>query len=111
MTTLLPIWPAPPTGAGLTALKTAKQQIPDAPLVTPVRSVPGSPGRVLAIGTPPPFLCDYALVETSTSPGLQKALEWTLGLREDERGMTVLKKLQQIFGAETREIFDDNQTS
>ena len=108
---LLPLWPSVPIGGALAALKQAKQQIPDAPLIQPVRAVPGSPGRVLAIGTPPPFLCDYALVETSTSPGLQKALEWTLGLREDERGMTVLKKLQQIFGAETMEIFDDNQTS
>lgn len=108
---LLPLWPSVPTGGALAALKQAKQQIPDAPLIQPVRAVPGSPGRVLAIGTPPPFLCDYALVETSTSPGLQKALEWTLELCEDERGMTVLKKLQQIFGAETREITDEDVLS
>ena len=109
MTQLLPIWPAPPTGAGLTALKTAKQQIPNAPLVTPVRAVPGSPGRILALGERPPFLCDYALVAEPTPERIKPTLEWVLGLREDERGMTVLKKLQQLFGPETKEITDENE--
>lgn len=103
----LPIYPSVPSGDILAALKVAKAQIPDAPTVQPVRAVPGSPGRILAIGSPPPFLCDYALVGEPTPERLQIALEWVLGLREDSRGMTVLKKLQQIFGPETVEVFDE----
>lgn len=109
MTTPLAIWPSVPTGGALAALKQAKQQIPDAPLVSPVRAVPGSPGRVLAIGERPPFLCDYALVAEATPERIKPALEWVLGLREDERGMTVLKKLKQIFGPETTEVTREDE--
>lgn len=103
----LPIYPSVPSGDTLAALKSAKQQIPDAPLVQPVKAVPGSPGRILAIGSPPPWLCDYALVGEPTPERLKPALEWALGLKEDDRAMTILKKLQHIFGPETREIFND----
>lgn len=106
--TILPLYPSVPSGEILAALKVAKEQIPEAPLVQPVRAVYGSPGRVLAIGQQPPFLCDYALVGEPTVERLQIALEWVLGLREDSRGMTVLKKMQQIFGSETVEVTDEN---
>lgn len=87
-------------------IKTAKEKIDCNFKVQLCKAVPGSPGRVLAIGSKPPFLCDYALVQQPTVERLQAALEWILELREDTRGMTILKKMKQIFGEETIEVTD-----
>lgn len=62
--------------------------------------------RVLAVGSRPPFLCDYALTSERTSPeGWQRALRWVLGVEpEDPKATTVLDTLTSIFGPGTREV-------
>lgn len=104
----LPIWAPEPSGDILAALRAAKAQIHTDILITPVKAVPGSPGRVLAFGSPPPWLCDYALIGQVVPERIKPALEWALGLREDDRPMTVLRKMQQIFGSETREVNNEH---
>lgn len=61
--------------------------------------------RILAVGSRPPFLCDYALVSERTGPqGWKAAVAWALELIEDERSTTVLDTLRSIFGAGVREL-------
>lgn len=73
-------------------------------LVTPVKAVPGSPGRILAIGEKPPFVCDYALVAKPTVESIKNALEWVLGDHDDPRARTVVQVLEEIFGNGVKEI-------
>lgn len=74
-------------------------------VVRPALAFPGTPHRVLAIGSRPPFLCDYALVGEATEPArLADAIGWVLGEREDENATTVLDMLLWIFGPGVREI-------
>lgn len=59
--------------------------------------------RVLAIGSRPPFFCDYALVHESSPPaGWHAALLWVLGIVPvDSRATTMLDTVRSIFpGAE-----------
>ena len=104
----LPVWPQKPEGQTLEMLKQAKQQLNISLLISPVKAVPGSPGRVLAIGSKPNFLCDYAYVATPTVESLTAALEWCLGLKEDARGVTIGRMLSEIIGGEVREIATDS---
>lgn len=62
--------------------------------------------RVLAVGSRPPFLCEYALVTERTSPeGYVRALCWVLGIsRIDEKATTILDTMTAIFGPGTREV-------
>lgn len=73
-------------------------------LITPAKAVPGGVGRVLAIGVKPDFVCDYAFVPDTKSPGLIAAMEWALTDKEDPRAVTVEDMMKQIFGPETKEI-------
>lgn len=67
--------------------------------------------RILAVGSKPPFLCDYALIgPRSDSPGLAAALAWTLGLTEDDRATTILDTLNARWPG-TREISDEELAS
>ena len=104
--TPLPVFPTVPTGDTLTALKTAKSQLNTRVLIQPVKAVPGSPGRILAIGSKPNFLCDYAYVAEPTVESLTAALSWCLGLKEDARGVTIGRMLSEIMGGEVREVDD-----
>ena len=70
----------------------------------PENAVPGSPGRVLAIGSKPDFICDYAYVANPTVESLTAALAWCLGLKEDSRGVTMGKMLSEYFGEGVKEI-------
>lgn len=73
--------------------------------VRPVVAVPGSPGRVLAIGRVPGFIAEYARVESTSSPGFQAAVNWTLDASiQDPRATTLAQQLSAIFGAEVREL-------
>lgn len=62
--------------------------------------------RVLAVGSRPPFLCEYALVTERTSPeGYVRALRWVLGLAEsDPKATTILDTLNSILGPGVREV-------
>ena len=100
----LPIYPSVPTGDGLAAIKKAKAAIKSDLLVKPVRAIPGSPGRILAIREKPNFVCSYALVENPTEENLKPALEWILGLNENYKGYGAIVMLREIFGLEVTEI-------
>lgn len=102
----LPVWPQKPEGQTLEMLKQAKQQLQTSLLISPERAAPGSPGRVLAIGSKPNFLCDYAYVAEPTVESLTAALSWCLGLKEDARGVTIGRMLSEIMGGEVREVDD-----
>ena len=67
--------------------------------------------RVLAIGTRPPFLCDYALVTETTSPeGFERALRWVLHLVEDDpKATTILDTLTAHFGPGVHEVTPEEQ--
>lgn len=61
--------------------------------------------RVLAWGTPPPFLCAYALVDPlGTDRALGEGLAWVLHEGEYEAAMEIEDRLATIFGAKVREI-------
>lgn len=102
--TPLPMWPQKPQEPLLSLLKQAKQQLNTSLLISPVKAVPGSPGRVLAIGSKPDFICEYAYVANPTVESLTAALAWCLGLKEDVRGITMGKMLSEYFGEGVKEI-------
>lgn len=45
----LPIYPSKPTESDLAILKAAKGMVATTVLIKPVRAVPGSPGRIIAL--------------------------------------------------------------
>jgi hypothetical protein len=87
------------------------------PKVRPVNCGPqGLPdttldARVLAIGSPPPFICHYFLVgEDAGQEEFTRAMTWVLGLvEEDERANMVIDTMRRVFGPETREISEEEQ--
>jgi hypothetical protein len=85
-------------------LKEAKAQMNISTLLKPVRAVIGSPGRVLAIGKKPEWICEYAYVKEPSTQSFKEALEWILGIREDPRGITVIRTLKEIFGPSVQEL-------
>jgi hypothetical protein len=105
----LPVYPSAPTGDVLSAIKEAKASMSTSILIKPVRAVPGSPGRILAIGKRPDFLCDYALVEEPTASSIKPALEWILDLRDDYKGYSAIVLLREVFGRDVEEITDGTQ--
>lgn len=68
--------------------------------------LPALDARVLAIGSRPPFLCDYALTSERTSlEGMVRALRWVLGVESDDpKATTILDTMTAAFGPGTREI-------
>lgn len=66
-------------------------------------------GRVLAIGSRPPFLCDYALVsERTSSEGWIRAFCWVTGMAERDSKATLIEDIIIAqFGPGTREITAD----
>jgi Asp-tRNA(Asn)/Glu-tRNA(Gln) amidotransferase B subunit len=100
----LPIYPNKPTGAELEMIKQAKAMVDTDILVQPVRAVQGSPGRVIALRERPHWICDYAYIPNPNVNSLKEAIEWALEIKEDPRGVTVLRTLKEIFGEGTREL-------
>ena len=47
---------------------------------------------------PPPFLCDYALIQSGSVKGFTAALLWFFGIKEDERVITIQQMLSRIMG-------------
>lgn len=105
--TPLPTYPRKPTGDDLTLLKQAKALVDTDKLIIPVDAVVGSPGRILALREKPDWICDYAYVQNPTIESVKAALEWILNDTEDGRGMTVIRKLTEIFGPGVKEIADN----
>lgn len=58
----LPIWPHTATPERLAMVKRAKLEIGVPFAVQPAPAVLGSPGRILAFGEVPPFLCETVLI-------------------------------------------------
>jgi hypothetical protein len=88
-----------------TTIRIAKASLGLPYAVRPALAFPGTPHRVLAIGSRPPFLCDYALIgEHTEADRIAQAVGWVLGEREDENATTVLDMLLWIFGPGVREI-------
>ena len=100
----LPIYPSKPTGDDLAMLKAAKEQVVTTSLIKPVKAVPGSPGRIIALCDKPNWICEYAYIPNPNPDSMKAALEWALGLTEDSRGVTVIKTLREIFGPGVREV-------
>jgi hypothetical protein len=88
-------------------LKQAKASLKSTILIQPVDAVPGSPGRILALREPLPWLADHALVKNPTLESITAALSYCMGLNDDPRATTVIKVLRETFGEETREIATD----
>lgn len=61
--------------------------------------------RVLAWGTPPPVMCEYALVtDESTDQEVEDALAWVLGEDGPDVGLTYENLLTHLLGPGVREI-------
>lgn len=88
-------------------LKAAKEELGLPFIVQPAKAVPGGEGRVLAIGRKPDFVCDYAYVESTKSPGFITAFDWATSDKIDSRAVTAEEMMQELFGPQTREVTDD----
>ena len=100
----LPIYPGLPSSEVMGMIKEAKAQVGTNTLVKPVRAVKGSPGRILAIGEKPDWICEYAYIKEPSTQSFKEALEWILGIREDPRGVTIIRTLREIFGPDVQEL-------
>jgi len=97
--------------ADLAPIKAAKLALGIEAKVIPIGvatlvDLPNLNARVLAVGTRPPFICEYALTTAGTSgAGWQRALSWVLGETEyDDKATTIEDIMVSMFGAGTREI-------
>lgn len=110
---LLPIlWSNPPTDADWAALSAARSTAGHTEQIRPARAVHGSPGRILALGTHPDWVCEYAMVEDLTdSVSLALALGWCLGLNEYDNTPAEEEQLSRMMGCtitlkSVEEIYD-----
>ena len=100
---------------GLTAedvqrIKQAKQSLGLPYTVQLARAVPEGESRVLALETPPPFICDYFMVESTLDANLRDAVEWVLGERGDDfRIVTMTEMLEETLGGPVMEVEDANE--
>jgi len=99
--------------ADLAPVKAAKLALEVTEIVRPfgvstLGELPDLFTRVLAIGTRPPFLCDYALVSERTSPeGYQRALAWVLHIVGDDPKATTIADILGSFWPGVREMSAD----
>lgn len=108
MTDLLPlaVWGNPEPG-DLEALKAAKAALQLPYLIVPVPAVAGSPTRVLALRSAPPFIADFMGVrDPQAEPErLIEAMRWALDPRiENKSASLIVEQLQAVFGPGLREI-------
>jgi hypothetical protein len=97
-------YPLPPEITEVTKRAFMSLDLPFA--VVPVPANPGEPGRILALGALPPFVCDCAPVADATNEdSVRNAIRWVLTAPQgDENGYMVLDYLKAAFGPETREL-------
>lgn len=102
---VLPIlWGWEPSTFDWARLKGAKTRVAPDVVIQPVRAVPGSPGRVLAIGRIPHWICEYWLIQPE-DPDIDAALAWALGLGDGGfNAVTEEQMLSEALGVEVREI-------
>lgn len=73
--------------------------------IKPVAAVAGSPGRVLAIGTAPPFVGnDWIGIYETSSPDLRDAVKWVLVGGDHPKGHYILDNLRDVFGPNLVEL-------
>lgn len=95
------------TDEDLQRIREAKQSLGLPFLVQFGKAVPGVPSwRVLAIGSKPNFITEYAEVPNTQSAGLAEAIAWVLGEHEDSRAVNLVESMSAIFG-EVREVVED----
>lgn len=88
-------------------IKAAKRALELPYMVQLAHAASEGESRVLAIGTPPPFACDYFLIESTLDSNLQDAVAWTLGEAEDDfRIVTMVEMLSEWLGDEVTEVTD-----
>jgi hypothetical protein len=88
----LPIWPHDITDEQHEMIRRAKLEVGVDFSVMPAPAVPGSPGRVLAIGAVPPFFCESVLVSpqnVNTYSSILGAMRFWLTAEPGEPGSFV----------------------
>jgi hypothetical protein len=88
-------------------VKEAKSKIDTNIKLIPAAAVPGSP-RVLSVGGPPPFVCEYAMVRKPSVDAFVHALSAYMGLTEDPRWATFETWFKEACGIEVKEIGLEN---
>ena len=84
-------------------VREAKSQIATDIKLIPAQAVPGSP-RVLSIGEPPSFVCEYALVKQPSVHAFVHALRAYMGLVDDPRWATFETWFREACGIEVKEV-------
>ena len=98
-------YPDKPHGNFLAALKEAKSKIDTGLLMKPVKAVPGTPARIIAVGETPHWICEHVWIsDPEDTECLKEALEWGLGLKYDVEVFTVLRIMRKILGNGVEEI-------
>lgn len=101
-----------PTDAEMAKLKAAKRATGVNTPVLPRRAFPGCGGRFIAIGARPPWLADYAYVDSYDDPRLSKALKWVLlgdeVLGEIPGPVRLIDQLRDVFGPGVKEVVPDD---
>ena len=70
-----------------------------------IEQLPGLDTRVLAVGSRPPFLCDYFLVSPDASPEeWVEAFVWVVTDYQNGRATTIVDTLTSHFGPGVREV-------
>lgn len=90
----------------LASYKKAGPQHPAMPTLATLEAIEGEKApRVLAIGSRPDFLVDYAYCENDEVEHFDRAVAWALGLIELTRGpQLILDQLRAIMGEGVREL-------
>lgn len=93
-----------PTEADITAVKAAIDKVGLDVGVRPVTAVAGGADRVIAIGTTPSFITEYAFIPSTQSAGLPNAIKWALSDAVDPRAITMAEMLSEVLGCEVTEL-------
>lgn len=83
------LWGKEPTAEDWARLSAARIASGYTEVIKPVRALQGSPGRILAVGAKPGWLCDYLRVDDTQDSRLVDVLSWCLNPElEDPRSPT-----------------------
>lgn len=93
-----------PTQADISAVKSAIDKVGLEVGVRPVTAVAGGADRVIAIGTTPDFITDYAYLPSTESKGLPNAIKWALSTDVDPRAITMADMLSEVLGCDVVEL-------
>lgn len=100
----LPIWPHSVTPEQLELVKRAKLEVGVPYSVQPAPAVLGSPGRVLAFGEVPPFLCETVLIAPENVDRYESVLGavrfWLTAQEGAEGSITEAMWLSGVMGCE-----------